>query len=215
MKKQQFVFILLLLLPFTGCKSVVKDTVVEPVVQVEKRQTGVLFERKVNGKWGWHEVGDETKDHKYVGEIENGKPHGRGDITFADGDQYVGKFKDGQKHGQGTLTTPDRDRYVGKFWHGKKHGQGTLSTSNGDKYVGRFYHGKKHGQGIYTFGKGEWEGQKYVGEYKDGKMSGQGTYTWSDGRKYVGEWKNDKHWNGILYDKDGKIIGNYVNGEKQ
>ena len=49
MKKQQFVFILLLLLPFTGCKSVVKDTVVEPVVQVEKRQTGVLFERKVNG----------------------------------------------------------------------------------------------------------------------------------------------------------------------
>ena len=86
MKKQQFVFILLLLLPFTGCKSVVKDTVVEPVVQVEKRQTGVLFERKVNGKWGWHEVGDETKDHKYVGEIENGKPHGRGNITFADGD---------------------------------------------------------------------------------------------------------------------------------
>ena len=99
----------------TGFKSEVKDTVVEPVVQVEKRQTGVLFERKVNGKWGWHEVGDETKDHKYVGEIENGKPHGRGNITFADGDQYVGKFKDGQKHGQGTLTTPDGDRYVGKF----------------------------------------------------------------------------------------------------
>ena len=86
----------------TGFKSEVKDTVVEPVVQVEKRQTGVLFERKVNGEWGWHEVGDETKDHKYVGEIENGKPHGRGNITFADEDQYVGKFKDGQKHGQGT-----------------------------------------------------------------------------------------------------------------
>ena len=126
MKKQQFVFILLLLLPFTGCKSVVKDTVVEPVVQVEKRQTGVLFERKVNGKWGWHEVGDETKDHKYVGKIENGKPHGRGNITFADGDHYVGKFKDGQKHGQGTLTTPDGDRYVGKFWHGKKTWAGIL-----------------------------------------------------------------------------------------
>ena len=123
MKKQQFVFILLLLLPFTGCKSVVKDTVVEPVVQVEKRQTGVLFERKVNGKWGWHEVGDETKDHKYVGKIENGKPHGRGNITFADGDHYVGKFKDGQKHGQGTLTTLIETGMLGNSGMGKNMGR--------------------------------------------------------------------------------------------
>ena len=62
MKKLLFVFILSLLLTFTGCKSVVKDIVVEPVVVVEKKQIWVMFERKVNGKWGWYEDGDEAKE---------------------------------------------------------------------------------------------------------------------------------------------------------
>ena len=116
MKKQQFVFILLLLLPFTGCKSIVKDTVVEPVVQVEKRQTGVLFERKVNGKWGWHEVGDETKDHKYVGEFKDGKRTGQGTYTWSDGRKYVGEFKDGRDW---NTTEYDKNRNItGKYVNG-------------------------------------------------------------------------------------------------
>ena len=61
-----------------------------------------------------------------------------------------------------------------------------------------------------------WEnGTKYMGEWKDGKRHGQGNMTYHDGRKYVGEWKKDKHWNGPEYDKDGKIKGTWVNGEKQ
>ena len=47
MKKLQFVFIVFLLLPFTGCKSVVQDTVVEPVVVVEKKKEGFLYGRFV------------------------------------------------------------------------------------------------------------------------------------------------------------------------
>jgi hypothetical protein len=35
-------------------------------------ETGVLFERRVNGKFGWYKGGDEKKDWKYVGEIKNG-----------------------------------------------------------------------------------------------------------------------------------------------
>ena len=105
MKKLIFVLILLfsidiihrllLLLPFTWFKSEVKETVVEPVVPVEKRQIGVLFYRKVNGKWRWHENGNEDYHEKFVGEIENGKPNGQGTETFPDGDKYVGEFKDG------------------------------------------------------------------------------------------------------------------------
>ena len=37
--------------------------------------------------------------------------------------------------------------------------------------------------------------------------------TWSNGGKYVGEWKDNKQWNGIIYDPNGNIIGIYVNGE--
>ena len=56
-------------------------------------------------------------------------------------------------------------------------------------------------------------GDKYEGEWKDGELHGQGTLTWSSGEKYVGEFKNDKEWNTTEYDKNGNIIGKFVNGE--
>ena len=37
-------------------------------------ETGVLFQREVNGKYEWFKNGDEYNDRKYVGEIENGVP---------------------------------------------------------------------------------------------------------------------------------------------
>ena len=76
----------------------------------------------------------------------------------------------------------------GEWKDGKYHGQGTYTFKDGSKYVGEWKDDKYHGQGTW-FGKGEWKGQKYVGEYKDGK-----------------------EWNGKLYDKNGNIIGKYVNG---
>ena len=36
-----------------------------------------------------------------------------------------------------------------------------------------------------------------------------------DGTKYVGEWKDGKTWNGTEYDKNGNIIGKWVNGVLQ
>ena len=54
---------------------------------------------------------------------------------------------------------------------------------------------------------------KYIGEIKNGKPNGQGTYTFPDGKKYEGEWKDGKTWNGTDYDKGGKILGKWVNGE--
>jgi len=208
---------LFLLLPFTWFKSEVKDTVVEPVVQddlldkskesilkwlqdvratfeVEKRQIGVLFYRKVNGKWRWHENGNDDYHPKYEGKIENGKPNGQGTETFPDGDKYVGEFKDGLLNGQGTYTFHDGGKYEGGWKDSKKHGQGTQTYGKGkwegDKYIGEYRDGKRHGQGIYTYGKGKWNGDKYEGEYKDGKFHGQGTYTSSNGNKYVGGWKD-------------------------
>ena len=41
---------------------------------------------------------------------------------------------------------------------------------------------------------------------------GFGKHTYLDGEKFVGEWKDDKEWNGNEYNKDGKIISKYVNG---
>ena len=80
-----------------------------------------------------------------------------------------------------------------------------------ETYVGERENGEYHGQGTITFR----DGDKYVGEWKDGKQHGQGTTTSSDGQKFVGEWKDGKTWNATQTDKEGKVIGKWVNGVKQ
>ena len=148
-KKLIFVFILLLILPLTGCKSVVKETVVEePVVVVEKNGKGVLYKRFVNGEWGWYKSGDKKKDRRYMGEIKNGLPNGRGRYYQIAMWKYVGEWKDGKKHGQGTYT------FLDDF----------------GKYVGEFKNDKRHGQGTYYEGEGPFKGEWYEGEFKDGTL---------------------------------------------
>ncbi len=70
-------------------------------------ETGVLFERRVDGKFGWYKGGDEKKDWKYVGEIKNGKPNGHCTLTKPEGSKYVWEFKDGKFHGQVAYIWPD------------------------------------------------------------------------------------------------------------
>ena len=83
--------------------------------------------------------------------------------------------------------------------------------TNGRKYVGGWKNGGYDGQGTITSP----DGNKYVGEYKDGKQHGQGTHTYPDGSSDVGEWREGLFFKGTHYDKDGNIIGKYVNGVEQ
>ena len=75
--------------------------------------------------------------------------------------------------------------YKGEVENGVPNGLGILISPIGGKYVGEWKNGEKNGLGTRTFPVG-WE----VGEYKDGVL-----------------------WNGKYYDKDGNIVGKYVNGE--
>jgi len=56
---------------------------------------------------------NKTGDIDYVN--KNGKVHGQGTLTYADGPNYVGEFKDGNMHGQGTYTSANGDKYLGEF----------------------------------------------------------------------------------------------------
>ena len=94
---------------------------------------------------------------------------------------------------------------------GSTSGLGSLTYPDGEKYVGEWKDGKKHGQGTDIFSSGN----KYEGEYKDGEKHGQGTYTLTDGNRFEGEWKDGKPWNLTIYNKDGNIIGKWVNGVEQ
>ena len=69
--------------------------------------------------------------------------------------------------------------------------------------------GEIDGDVTYTWSSGE----KYIGEYVNDRIDGQGTYTFPDGSILVGEFRDDEFWNGNEYDKEGTIIGRYVNGK--
>ena len=113
-----------------------------------------------------------------------------------------------------SITNEDFSRYVGEINNGKPNGQGTETYTNGSKYVGGWKDGKPHGQGRYTNSPQSNEYKYvYVGEWKNGKKNGKGTYTGSNGGKYVGEFKDGDFWNGTTYDKNGNIIGKWVNGK--
>ncbi len=179
---------------------------------VEEKEKGVLYSLSVNGEWGWYKSGDEKKNGKYVGEIENGLPDGQGTETWYDEWTYIGEYKDGKQNGQGTFTTHDGRKYEGEWKNGEKYGHGTETFPDGRKYEGEYKDGKQNGQGSYYYPSGE----KYAGEWKNGGKNGHGTETFPDGRKYVGEWKNGKQ-NGqgsYYYPSGEKYAGEWKNGKK-
>ena len=67
------------------------------------------------------------------------------------------------------------------------------------------------GQGTITFPSGS----MYVGGFRDGKRTGQGIMNYSHGGKYVGEFYGGDPWNAVEYNKDGNIIGKWMNGVRQ
>jgi hypothetical protein len=168
---------------------------------------GVLFTYKENDIRIWT-GDDEKKDGKYVGEVKNRKPNGKGLVKYKDGNELNGKWKNGFFNDNGTLIYPDGRKYVGRFENGIWNGQGILTYPDGRKYVGRFENGKPQGQGALTHRIG----RKYVGEFKNGKPHGQGILIYSDGRKSIGRYRLDKPWDVVDYDKNGVIIRKRVNG---
>jgi hypothetical protein len=215
-------------------KLVGDKVIAKPVVVVEKITTGVLFDIGVN-EWKWIKNGDEKKHGKYVGKIKNGVPNGQGYFKssgtsfegkwidgkpflglriYSSGNKYEGEHKDGKRHGQGIFTWKNGNKYVGEWRDNKEHGQGTFTWKNGNKYVGEFKQSKKHGQGTETFSNGD----KYEGKFKDGKPNGQGKLTTVKSENdlpmiVVGEFKGYNAVNAKIYDLEGVLRGEFINGK--
>ena len=219
-KKLIFLFILLLLLPFAGCKSVVKETVIEePVRIVYPNGFGVLTypygEKIVVGEWKdgkeWN-TKHTKKDGTLLGRFENGEWIGSWGVMHHGTRNGKGGYYEEKWEGIESEDDKDYSKYEGEIKNGLPNGQGTETLTNGDKYDGEWKNGKKNGQGITTYP----DGGNYIGEYKDEKRNGQGTHTWSDGRKYVGDYKNGvKHGHGTYTLPHGfKYEGEWKDGKQ-
>ena len=81
-------------------------------------EKGTLYLKKVNGKIGWFVSGDERKHLKYIGEVVDGKPNGKGELSSPSG-KYYGEFKNGLMNGQVTHTYKNGKKRIGEFRKGK------------------------------------------------------------------------------------------------
>ena len=52
----------------------------------------------------------------YKGEMASGKPHGKGNVVFENGNAYEGNFVKGKRHGFGTYTFSDGEKYEGEWF---------------------------------------------------------------------------------------------------
>ena len=161
-----------------------------------------------------------VKEHKLTlmegSMLENGRMGNimvKGSFTSPDGKKYDGEWKDGTYHGHGTYTFGkgkwEGDKYIGEYKMEKRMDKEHTLFLMEESTLGNSRKGKKHGQGTFTTPYGN----KYVGEFKDGKQDGQGTLTSRFEKEYVGEFKEGTLWNITEYDKNGNILGKWVNGK--
>ncbi|KAJ0407354.1 hypothetical protein P43SY_004782 [Pythium insidiosum] len=148
----------------------------------------------------------------YDGEWVDGKRHGHGVLTFADGGgSYVGGFASDMFHGFGVLEQHHvivrrpmeppslvsgalrlhvkrrSELYEGDFRMGKRHGRGSLRAAHGDVYDGQFVDDYYHGRGVCAYPNGD----VYDGEWRHGRWHGQGELRRGrDGSSYLGEFCN-------------------------
>ena len=49
----------------------------------------------------------------YTGDLEGGRPNGKGKTVFKNGDVYEGQYVKGKRQGKGIYTFPDGEKYDG------------------------------------------------------------------------------------------------------
>lgn len=77
-------------------------------------------------------------------------PHGKGELTYANGDKYQGDFKNGQKHGYGCYTWENQESYTGEWENDLKDGEGTLIYFDEEEY--------------WQIKSGIWQNDKFIKE---------------------------------------------------
>lgn len=98
----------------------------------------------------------------YSGPARFGKiPHGRGRLSFCNGDTYHGRFRNGLLHGKdGVYTTQNGSTYQGNYKDNMRHGHGQHTIAGVVRYAGYFENGIPNGYGraFHADGSLQYEG---------------------------------------------------------
>ncbi len=184
---------------------------------------GDIRDGKATGKGRMIQPGGRTS---YEGDYLDGQRHGFGAYYYKDGSLcYAGFWENDQRNGPGvSFRDSDHAMHVANWKEGQPEGLVSLFDGRGNlRYSGRFENGKKEGAGVVVNGQdgtvfvGQWSGGEatglgsafdregrllYYGGWKDGKRHGHGTeFDENGGVVFDGEWREDRYYNGVLYQK--------------
>jgi len=145
----------------------------------------------------------------YEGDFVDNRKHGKGKVTYANGDFYEGDWVNDKYHGFGLLSK-DGNTFEGNWVDGKLHGFGRYAFPDGSVYEGDFVDNRKHGKGKVTHVNDE----SYEGDWVSDKYHGLGRYVFKNGNIYEGEFIGGKQSKGKFLSKDGSVCeGDWVDGK--
>ena len=153
------------------------------------------------------------EEGKYIGQVMNGLPEGKGIFYYKNGSRYEGEFKNGKKDGIGIYFYEQEpfkgNRYDGGWKDNKQDGKGSYYFNDGDLFEGEWKNGGQRGKGIYYYNNGD----RYEGDFKNRCMDGKGVYYYNNGQRYEGDFRNGKReGKGIFYFNNGdRSVGDYLN----
>lgn len=109
----------------------------------------------------------------YTGRCVNGLAEGEGAASGAA--QYSGGFHEGRKHGKGVKTWANGDRYEGAFVEDRREGLGVYTWGRGkwqgERYEGGYSNDQRHGFGTYRWPSGDY----YAGPWQSDVPTGPPT----------------------------------------
>jgi hypothetical protein len=73
-------------------------------------------------------------------------------VPYHSGAFYEGEVQNGKRHGNGMLTWADGQSYQGMWYLGLPHGLGVAEYGSGASYCGEWYLGDRHGYEIHNIG---------------------------------------------------------------
>ena len=183
-----------------------------------KNGIGIFIDSNEKYHGGIYNEGQLTNDqimgdpnYYYRGNAKKGKKHGKGVITWRNGESYEGDFFEEKIEGQGILKMANDQYLEGIFNDGEfVEGFGIKQSYDENIYKGHFQYGVFNGEGTMSYANGE----IYTGNFVNGKKEGKGTHTFPHYGYYEGYWKNDEpHGFGKrLISETNYYEGNYIEG---
>ena len=168
--------------------SPISNSPVDELTETNTNTTPPVNETKESGTYQF--PGPESEMGCYVGEVEDGKRHGKGSFTIANGTQWEGEWENDQLVGTVKMRDHKGGDYEGAIKNFQKNGFGKyVWKTSGNRYEGAWKNDKRTGKGKFFDTK---RNRRFEGTFVNSRIQGRGTWHYDDGSSLSGKFEQGK-----------------------